>query len=118
MSFYDDDIKKKNRDQRKDFLRKHDRDIDDLRKIIKTPEGRRFVWKILSECSIYKASFTLNSMQTAFNEGRRDIGLALLADLNEADTFAYAKMQQEYVSELKSKQNEKKKNENEEEENA
>jgi hypothetical protein len=83
--------------------RVHQKEIDDVRKILKTPEGRRYLWRMLGECGIFFNSFTPNSNQTAFNEGGRNIGLIILSDINEADPSAFAKMQNEYVSALKSK---------------
>jgi len=101
--FYDSEYLAKNLESKREARQRRDREINDMQRVLKLPEGRRFVWRILSQCGIFHASFTQNSMQSSFNEGRRDIGLGLLGDLNEADVFAYAKMQQEYVSELKSK---------------
>ena len=101
--FYDTDIEKKNKESLKEFTRRKDRETDDLKVVLKKPEGRRFVYKMLNECGVFKASFTLNSMQTAFNEGKRDIGLALLADLDKAEPQAYSQMLTEHFSELKSK---------------
>jgi len=106
-NFYSDVIDAKNKESKQEFQRRRDREIEDLRSLIKKPEGRRVIWKILETCGVFKASFSLNSMQTAFNEGKRDIGLALLADLNEADTHIFAQMQSEYISALKSKNQEK-----------
>ena len=42
-------------------------------------------------------------MQSAFNEGRRDIGIMLLKLLDEAEPQAYSQMLAEHFSELKSK---------------
>jgi len=79
------------------------KEIDDVRKILKTPEGRRDYWRRMGKCGILRSSFTPNSNQTAFNEGKREIGLDILIDINEADGSAFARMQNEYVSALKSK---------------
>ena len=76
----------------------------DINKLLKHPEFRRFVWYILRETGIFRASFTNNSLQTAFLEGKRDIGLMLLADIDNADTNAIFQIRQEYVSALKSKE--------------
>lgn len=107
-NFYTDEIDAKNKESKQEFQRRRDREIEDLRMMIKKPEGRRVIWKILETCGVFKASFALNSMQGAFNEGKQDIGLALLSDLNEADTHIFAQMQSEYISELKSKKESKK----------
>lgn len=112
MDFLGTDAEKQNEEERKEADRIAKRKISDLRKLLKQPEFRRFAWELLGETGIFKASFSQNSMTTCFNEGRRDIGLAFLNNINEANTNAYAQMQQEYVSELKSKDT---KNKNKEE---
>jgi hypothetical protein len=107
-NFYDTEIESKNKENKKEFQRRREREIDDLQKVLKSPEGRRVIYKILSECGVFKASFSLNSMSTAFNEGKRDIGIMLLKDLDEAEPNAYSQMLKEHFSELKSKKQDKK----------
>ena len=87
----------------KEQKQQRDRDLNDLRFILSKAEGRRFIWKLLAEAGIFRASFTQNSNQTAFQEGQRDRGLALLQQVNMADINAFALMQREYLSELNSK---------------
>lgn len=77
----------------KDKLRR-ETEVEDLKKLLATKEGRRFIWKILQHCNIYENSFTGNST-TFFKEGRRDIGLWLLTELHYADKTAYANLQLE-----------------------
>lgn len=98
------DIDSKNAEIRKEQEKRRSREIDDLQKVLRSPEGRRFVWRVLSEAGVFKASFSLNSMQTSFNEGKRDVGIWLMSDVDRAEPNAYAQMQREYYSELKSKQ--------------
>lgn len=102
-NFYTDEIEAKNKESKKEYSRRKDRELDDLKVVLKKPEGRRVIYKLLCECGVFKASFSLNSMQTSFSEGRRDIGLSLLKDLDEAEPNAYSQMLTEHFSELKSK---------------
>ena len=83
--------------------RERQKEIEDVKSILKTPSGRRYFWRLLSKCGIFRNSFSLNSNQTAFSEGKRDIGLDMLNEINEADITAFAKMQNEYLSALNSK---------------
>ncbi len=83
--------------------RAYQNDINDIKKILKTPEGRRFIWRIWSECRIFQNPYHPNNSQHCMNSGRMGVGLDLLADVNEADGSAFAQMQNEYVSALKSK---------------
>lgn len=79
------------------------KEISDVRRILKTPEGRRHFWRMLGLCGIFRSSFNLNSNQTGFNEGQRNVGLIMLKDMSEADVTAFAKAQNEHVSALNSK---------------
>lgn len=96
-------IDEANEESQKDFNKIRDREKDDLQAVIKIPGGRRFVLKMLGQTGIFTASFSQNSMTTSFNEGRRDIGLWLLKEIDEVDPMAFSQMQREYYSELKSK---------------
>jgi hypothetical protein len=79
------------------------RDINDVRKILKTPEGRRFIWRLWSICGLFRNPFHPNSNQHSLNSGRMSIGQEILIDVNDANVSAFAQMQQEYISALKSK---------------
>lgn len=92
--------------------RKRDRELSDIREVLLKPEGRRFIWRLLSEAGVFRGSFTGNS-ETFFKEGQRDIGLLVLRDCMEAKPDSFSQMQREYTSELKV---EKLKREKEEEE--
>jgi hypothetical protein len=89
--------------------RRHAREINDLRKIISIPEGRRYIWKLWGLTGVFRASYTPKDANlTAFKEGQRDIGLALLQDINEASPTALGQMRAEYLSEMKSEKKEDK----------
>jgi len=55
---------------------------DGLKDCLKTKQGRDFVWDILSVTGVFRSSFTGNAV-TFFNEGRRDVGLQLLARITK-----------------------------------
>ena len=73
-------------------LRKQE--LEDLKFILQTPQGRRFVWRYLGVCGVFEISFTGNS-ETFFKEGKRNVGLMLLSDVNEAHPEAYLEMLKE-----------------------
>ena len=83
--------------------RNREHEIADLNKILGTPEGRRFIWRWLGLAGIFRSSLSQNAMTTQALEGARNIGLQLLGEVNEANTYAFAKMQQEAIAEQKSK---------------
>lgn len=70
---------------------------NDLKYILDSEQGRRFVWRILEMTGLFKSSFT-GSSETYFLEGQRNIGLKLLAEVMNCDPQAYMKM---YVSSKK-----------------
>jgi hypothetical protein len=105
-NFYDTEILKRNEKLSAEGKRIRQREISDLRRILKLPEGRRFIWNQLGKAGIFHDSFSLNSNQTGYNLGKRSMGLDLLIDLNEADVGAFAQLQSEYMSEVTSRKNE------------
>lgn len=85
------------------------RDLADIAFILKHPQGRRTIWKMMERCGMFHLIFNTNAKFTDFYLGRRSIGLELLNEVNEVDAGAYAQMQAEYISEQKSKRKEKEK---------
>lgn len=71
-----------------------DQELRDMKTILEYPFGRRLVWRYLGLAGVFKLSFTGNS-ETFFNEGQRNIGLKLLADVMEAKPDAYQIMAEE-----------------------
>lgn len=88
-------IKEAGRKQR--FSR--EQELEDVKFILGSLQGRRFVWRYLEECGVFKTSFTGTS-QTFFLEGERNVGLRLLADINEAQPEAYVTMMKENKQEI------------------
>lgn len=74
---------------------RRERDIDDLATILSDIRGRRFLWRYLSECGIFRTSFNNSGSITAFNEGARSIGLKLLTEIMETDAESYTLMANE-----------------------
>lgn len=107
----EDFLGQENKDQKETDAkreRKRQRDVNDLRVILKIPEARRYLWKLWGLTGVFRASYTpKDANMTSFREGQRDIGLALLQDINDANPTALAQMRSEYLSELKSEQKEK-----------
>jgi len=68
--------------------------LNDYRTVLGTPEGRRLIYHILAKCGLYHVMFSGNSRHF-FNDGMRQIGVWLLAEINEADEEVYIKMQSE-----------------------
>lgn len=86
------DVKKR---KTKAQLRK-EREREELRQILETYGGRAYVWRLLEKCGVYKISMTGNSY-TFFNEGKREVGLEVLAEVFDANPNVYTLMRQEAV---------------------
>lgn len=56
-----------------------------LRAVMSDPGGRMWMWDLLSLCGVYHSSFSSDALVMAFNEGRRDIGNHLIAEINRLD---------------------------------
>lgn len=59
-------------------------DEADLAHIIAGFQGRRFLRRLLQETGAMQATFTGDALTSAFREGQRNIGLKLLAKIQEA----------------------------------
>ena len=88
--------------------RLQEREQGDIRKVLSLPEGRRFVWKLMSDAGVFRSSFTGNS-QTFFNEGQRNMGLVILNQVMGAKPEAFTQMQAEAASEKRQHDEELKK---------
>lgn len=75
------------------------RDADDLKAVLSTIEGRRFIWSVLKSCKLYESPLNGNGGFQSANIGRGDVGRELLHRLNQADPTAYPKMMIEMAGE-------------------
>ena len=63
-----------------------------LKSILSTKEGQTVIWKLLGDCRIFQSSFTGTS-ETYFLEGKRSVGLSLLADIMRVEPDSFITMQ-------------------------
>ena len=54
----------------------------DLKWLMGSKRGRRIVWRLLDRAGVFRLSFNTNSMTMAFNEGNRNEGLRILAQIH------------------------------------
>jgi hypothetical protein len=74
--------------------RREEREQDDMIAVTSIPQGRRLLWRLLSECGVFRSSMTGDNY-TYFNEGRRDVGVRLLSEITQANPEAYLQMMKE-----------------------
>lgn len=78
-----------------DLLAQHDQEAEDLRAIMARPEGRRFMWRLLSITGIYHSSFSTDHGAMAYGEGKRSVGLQFLGEIVALSHSDYILMLQE-----------------------
>lgn len=76
-----------------DFQR--ERELSDMVAQMATETGRRLVHRLLERAGVFRQTFSPDSHITAFNEGQRSQGLAVLGDLMAACPQQYLLMTQE-----------------------
>ena len=81
--------------------RKKEREMSDLRMVAKTPEGRRFLWKLLSRAEIFRPNDFTETVPLARDAERKKMGIELLNDIMTAKPTLFTQMQQEHASEYK-----------------
>jgi len=69
-------------------------ELDDIKFMMKTKQGRRFMWRLLTVGNIFRKCFTGNS-QTFYNEGKREMTLEFYQDIMEASPDQFAVAQKE-----------------------
>lgn len=69
-------------------------EIEDFKWLMAHKQGRRLMSRLLASTGVFRTSMTGNS-QTFFNEGQRNIGLMLLAEVNDHCLDAYVLMLKE-----------------------
>lgn len=73
---------------------------DDLRAVMGTPEGRRFVWRLLNEAGLFSSSYTGEAISGAFTEGKRAFAVHLVKQLQAESRDAYVVMVREAAEAL------------------
>lgn len=46
---------------------------EDIRKVLSTPEGKRVMWRILEFCGLYRNPFSGDGSETGFNCGKQQV---------------------------------------------
>ncbi|WP_220668083.1 Bbp19 family protein [Raoultella ornithinolytica] len=77
------------------------RDIDDIRFVMDSAQGRRVIWAVLEQGKVFSACFAGDPQVTAFNEGQRNLALALFQRVMAHCPDQYLKMAAEANEETK-----------------
>ena len=73
-------------------------ELEDIKFVLQSPQGRRFMWKILSHAKLITSISHHDPYQMAINSGARDEGLWLLGEIDAADKQGYMKIYKESLN--------------------
>lgn len=79
-------------DNAEEERRQRQKEISDLCRVMGIKEGRRFMWRLLSDAGVYHSTFSNDALQMAFNEGQRNTGLKHMSDMMSVCPQQYALM--------------------------
>lgn len=72
-------------------------EIEDVKWLMADKRGRRIMWRLLAEAGIYRTSFNNSGSVTAFNEGKRQIGLVFVGEVNDYAAHQFLVMLKEHA---------------------
>jgi len=93
------DLSEQDRDAEGEELKAREhrrRELDDLKWLMAHPQGRRIVARLLDETGTQRSSFNHSGSVMAFNEGKRNVGLWITAEVLEAAPKGYFKLLEEF----------------------
>lgn len=67
--------------QAKDAENRAKTHVEDIKWLMSSPRGRRLAWWFLEKAGVNRTSFSNSGSAMAFNEGQRNMGLMLQADI-------------------------------------
>lgn len=89
--------------------RKRERELSDIRFILKSPEGRRLYWRIMEKGGVFRDGYAgTDTNGTNYNLGRQSISRDFLNDLLEADSKILTQMQDERKAEAEDERRQQK----------
>lgn len=72
-----------------------EKDLEDLKYILQSFQGRRLFWRILGHCQVNSSIFNTNALVQSYNSGKQDVGHFIMGEVIQADEDAYLKMMKE-----------------------
>ncbi|MCM7687625.1 hypothetical protein M8S61_08215 [Enterobacter asburiae] len=90
MTHIDDEERKAELEAKQQILSQ--RDIDDIKFVMDSEQGRRVVWSLLEKGQVFGTCFNVEPYITAFNEGQRNLALVLFQRVMAHCPDQYLKM--------------------------
>lgn len=79
---------------KKKEVSKREMELNDLRAVLNTPQGRRVMWRIMDECRVF-GSVWESSAKIHYNSGKQDLGHFIMAEIVSADEKFLLEMMKE-----------------------
>ncbi len=79
------------------YREEHEDRVRDLGAILRSPEGKRYMWWMLETCHMFASTFTGNSTGN-FMEGERNVGLRIFKDILKIDPKLMGQMAQSHAA--------------------
>ena len=57
--------------------------INDLKDIMQTEGGRRFIYRLLQDCGVDNTALIIDPYSSAYHTGRRSVGMDILKDIRK-----------------------------------
>lgn len=64
---------------------KRKQELNDLRTLLSSVSGRRFVWRVLEECNTFGSVYSKDHSVTSYLSGKQDLGHFLMSEIISAD---------------------------------
>lgn len=92
-------------EQREDALARQQRlEQEDLSTVLSVPAGRRLLWSLIERSGAFMSSYSPDTHDTAYSEGRRSTGLELMLRIQQRTPNRWLEMLGEAMEALASKQ--------------
>jgi hypothetical protein len=85
-------------EDRQKQVRSRDLELLTIRQLMKTENGRGFMYRCLQNCCVFENIFDVDPVRHAYRAGLRDHGLWLERELKEASPDDYIKMLKEHIN--------------------
>lgn len=82
------------REAKQKEVSQRERELNDLRSILNTKEGRRYLWRMMGHCRTFSSVWHA-SAQIHYNSGMQDVGHYIMAEITEASPEAFFLMMKE-----------------------
>jgi len=89
MDIDEEELRVQNDRKKRDLAQ---REMDDIKFVMDSVQGRRVVWSVLEKGQVFGTCFNVEPHITAFNEGQRNLALALFQRVMAHCPDQYLKM--------------------------